>query len=154
MLDILYLTLSVCSISATIFYIYSKIVEEKKKSRSFCIEKYESYIVTLDYFCKKAYDLIYKGKIMIYSLEAMGLNDAQYQAVSKEFCSLVFRLLGHSLVNEFTDFFGDDKTLMINILEYFNTNYEDDKIKEQATENMMGKEIEVESEKPVLQANF
>jgi hypothetical protein len=147
MIDILYLTLSLCSISATIFYIYSKMLAEKKKSRSFCIEKYESYIVTLDYFCKKAYDLIYKDKIMIYSLEAMALNDAQYQAASKDFCNLVFKFLGPSLVNEFTDFFGNDKTLMVNILEYFNTNYENDKIKEQATENMMGKEIEVEPEK-------
>jgi hypothetical protein len=84
---------------------------------------------------------------MIYSLEAMALNNVQYQAVSKEFCSLVLRFLGTSLVSEFSDFFGDDKTLMINIMEYFNTNYENDKIKEQATENMMGKEIEVESEK-------
>lgn len=150
MLDILYLTLSICSVLATVFYIYSKLLLEKKRSRSFCIEKYESYIVTLDYFCKKAYDLIYKDKIMIYSLEAMALNNVQYQAVSKEFCSLVFKFLGPSLVSEFTDFFGDDKTLMINILEYFNTNYENDKIKEQATENMMGKEIEVESEKQVL----
>ena len=149
MLDILYLTLSICSVSATIFYIYSKLIAEKKKTRSFCIKEYESYIVTLDYFCKKAYDLIYKDKIMIYSLEAMALNDVQYQAISKEFCSLVLRLLGPSLVSEFTDFFGDDRTLMINILEYFNTNYEQDKIKEQATENMMGKEIEVEPGKAV-----
>jgi hypothetical protein len=146
MLDILYLTLSVCSISATIFYIYSKLIAEKKRTRSFCIEKYESYIVTLDYFCKKAYDLIYKDKVMIYALEATGLNSEQYQAVSKQFCSLVFKFLGPSLVSEFTDFFGDDKTLMVNILEYFNSNYENDKIKEQATENMMGKELEVESE--------
>lgn len=149
MVDILYLTLSLCSISATIFYIYFKLLAEKKRSRSFCIEKYESYIVTLDYFCKKAYDLVYKDKIMIYSLEAMAFNNVQYQAVSKEFCSLVFKFLGPSLISEFTDFFGDDKTLMVNILEYFNTNYENDKIKETATENMMGKEIEVESEKVI-----
>ena len=147
MLDILYLTLSVCSISATIFYIYFKMLAEKKKSRSFCIEKYESYIVALDYFCKKAYDLIYKDKIMIYSLEAMALNDVQYQAVSKEFCSLALRFLGPSLVSEFSDFFGDDKTLMLNIMEYFNVNYEGDKIKEEATSNMMEKEIDVGPEK-------
>jgi hypothetical protein len=147
MLNILYLTLSVCIILFTVSYIYFKTVAEKKKSGSFYIEKYESYIVTLDYFCKKAYDLIYKDKIMIYSLEAMALNNVQYNAVSKEFCSLVFRFLGPSLVSEFTDFFGNDKTLMINILEYFNTNYENDKIKEEATSSMMGKEIDVESEK-------
>lgn len=150
MLDILYLTLSLCSVSVTIFYIYSKVVGEKKKSRLFCIEKYELYIVSLDYFCKKAYNLVYKDRIMIYSLEAMALSDSQYQAVSKDFCSLVLRLLGPSLVSEFTDFFGDEKTLMMNILEYFNTNYENDKIKETATENMMGKEIEVEPEKQTM----
>jgi len=147
MLNVLYLTLSVCIILSTVSYIYFRAVAEKKKSRSFCIEKYESYIVSLDYFCKKAYDLIYKDKIMIYSLEAMALNNVQYNAVSKEFCSLVFRFLGPSLISEFIDFFGDDKTLMINILEYFNTNYENDKIKEEATSSMMGKEIDVESEK-------
>ena len=150
MLDILYLTLSLCSISATVFYIYSKLAADKKKSRSFCIEKYDSYIVTLDYFCKKAYDLVYKDKIMIYSLEAVGLSDSQYQTISKDFCTLVFKLLGPSLVSEFTDFFGNDKTLMFNILEFFNANYESDKIKEQATENMMGKEIEVGPEKQVV----
>jgi len=147
MLDILYLTLSICTISATIFYMYFKSLAEKKKNKSFYIEKYELYIVSLDYFCKKAYDLIYKDKIMIYSLEAMHLNDIQYAAVSKEFCSLVLKFLGPVLMEEFSEFFGDDKTLMFNIMEYFNTNYENDKIKETATESIMNKELEVESEK-------
>jgi len=106
MLDILYLTLSLCSVSAVIFYIYSKIVVEKKRARSFRIEKYESYIVSLDYFCKKAYDLVYKDKIMIYSLEAMALSDSQYQAVSKDFCRMdihVRRMDGRSCEIEHRD---------------------------------------------------
>jgi|GEM_PF-2519870 len=147
MINILYLALTLCSISLTGFYIYFKMFSEKKKHKLSYIEKYESYIVTLDYFSKKAYDLIYKDKIMIYSLEAMALNSEEYQAVSKQFCSLVLRFLGPSLISELSDFFGDDKTLLLNIMEYFNTNYENDKIRETSTQEMMDKELEVEPQK-------
>jgi len=144
MINILYLSLSLCCIFAVIFYAYFSLASQKKKELCFYIEKYESYVIILDYFCKKAYDLIYKDKIMIYSLEATGLNDMQYKVVSKDFCNLVLRFLGPNLITEFSGFFGNDQILMFNIMEYFNTNYEGDKIKEQATENMMGKEIEIE----------
>jgi hypothetical protein len=144
MLDMLYFVLSLCSIATVVSYIYFSLLFQKKNKRALYIEKYESYIIVLDYFCKKAYDLIYKEKIMIYSLEAMGLNDAQYKAVSVDFCTLVLRFLGTNLVSEFSDFFGNDQTLMFNIMEYFNTNYEGDKIKEQATGSMMDREIDVE----------
>lgn len=144
MVDFLYLVMSLCIITGTVSYIFFKAREMEKKSRTFSIEKSDSYLATLEYFSKKAYDMIYKDRIMIYSIEAMSINETEYKAVSKEFCSLVLKLLGPSLVKELSNFFGDDKTLMFNILELFSGYYENDKIKETATENLMGKEIEIE----------
>lgn len=144
MLNILYLVLSICIIVGTVSYIFFKAQDRDKKSRVFYIEKSDTYLATLEYFSKKAYDMIYKDRIMIYSMEAMSINEVEYQTVSKEFCSLVLKFLGPSLVKELSSFFGDDKTLIFNIFELFSTYYENDKIKETATENMMEKEIEVE----------
>lgn len=132
---------SVFIILALVWNLISKIRE--KKTRTFCIEKYESYLVIFEHFCKKAYDIIYKDRMLIYSIEAMAVDKIQYDAISKQFCSLALRLLGPNLVKEFSDFFGDDTTLIFNMMEFFNNQYENDKIKETATEDLMEKEVDI-----------
>jgi hypothetical protein len=101
------------------------------------IEKFESYIAILEYHMKKAYDIIYKDKILIYSLEAVKINDIEFNVVSKDFAVLVMKLIGDNLKEEFIELYGSEETFIFNLIEYFNSRFENDEIREKARENIM-----------------
>jgi len=101
------------------------------------IEKFESYIAILEYHMKKAYDIIYKDKILIYSLEAVKINDIEFNVVSKDFAVLVMKLIGDNLKEEFIELYGTEETFIFNLIEYFNSRFENDEIREKARENIM-----------------
>lgn len=93
------------------------------------IKNFESYMAVLEYHMVKAYDIIFKDQIMIYSIEATKLDDKHFEEVSKQFVTLVLKLLGPTLKSEFLYLYGDENTLLFNITEYFNRRYEDDEIR-------------------------
>jgi len=101
------------------------------------IEKFESYVAILEYHMKKAYDIIYKDKILIYSLEAVKINDIEFNVVSKDFAVLVMKLIGDNLKEEFIELYGSEETFIFNLIEYFNSRFENDEIREKARENIM-----------------
>lgn len=107
-----------------------------KKRTSQKIKLFENYIAVLEYHMKKAYDIVYKDKILIYSLEATKINDQEFDIVSKEFTLLVLKMIGPNLKDEFVELYGDEDTLIFNIIEYFNSNFENDEIREKARENI------------------
>ena len=124
-------------ISFTIAIIFVLTVNYLDKNRiSDKIKNFQIYIVMLEYHMKKAYDIVYKDKILIYSLEATKINDSEFNSVSKEFALLVLKMIGPNLKNEFVEFYGDEETLIFNLIEYFNTNFENDQIREKARENI------------------
>jgi hypothetical protein len=86
---------------------------------------------------KKAYDIIYKDKILIYSLEAVKINDIEFNIVSKDFAILVMKLIGDNLKEEFVELYGNEETFIFNLIEYFNNRFENDEIREKARENIM-----------------
>lgn len=95
---------------------------------------------------EKAYDIIHKDKILIYSLEATKLPDKDFNIYSKEFIRLVFKLLGPVLTSEFLKFFGDYDTFTFYLAEFFNSKYESDEIRKASMENLMQSDIEVPEE--------
>lgn len=101
------------------------------------VKNFESYIVVLEYHMKKAYDIIFKDQIMIYSLEAMKLDTKQFKEASKKFAKLVLKLVGPRLQKEFEYIYGDQETLLFNITEYFNTRFEEDEVRRCAQQRMM-----------------
>lgn len=94
----------------------------------------------LEYHMIKAYDIIYKDKILIFSLEATKMNDLEFNVVSKEFVLLVFKFLGPVLKEEYIEFYGNEETLIFNIIDYFNRRIENDEIREQAKQNLFNDE--------------
>lgn len=104
------------------------------------IETFPSYLSLLEYHMLKAYDIIYKDKILIYSLEGIKINDSDFNMISKSFVKLVLKLLGENLTNEFIELYGSEETLLINIIEYFNTKVENDEIRERAKDNIINEE--------------
>jgi hypothetical protein len=100
------------------------------------IKNFPEYMGVLNYHMEKAYDMIHKDRILIYSLEAQGLDDKNFNIASQDFVRLVIKLLGPMLYNELVFLYGDVDTFSFNVLEYFNTRYEDDEVRQTALDNL------------------
>jgi hypothetical protein len=100
------------------------------------VDIFDKYAIVLDYHMAKAYEIVFKDKIFIYSLEGMKIDDKDFNIVSKSFVILVLKLLGPSLKEEFVELYGDEDTLIFNIIEYFNTKFENDEIREKSRQNL------------------
>jgi hypothetical protein len=123
--------------------IYHLIIENlKQKKKIFHIEKFEQYMILLEFNMKKAYEIIHKDRIMIYSLEATTPSEFDFEAAMKDFIYLTLKFLGPALKQELIDFFGSEDTLMFNIAEYFNTCYENDEVRKNMTNKLMGEDEE------------
>ena len=113
---------------------------DKRKER--LILKFADYTAVLTFYMEKAYDIIHKDKILIYSLEATKLTDKDFNIYSKEFIRLVFKLLGPVLTGEFLKLYGDYDTFTFNLAEYFSGRYESDEIRKASMDNLMQSDIE------------
>jgi hypothetical protein len=123
---------------SVLFVGFLLILDTQDKNRiSKKINTFESYIAVLEYHMIKAYDIIYKDKILIYSLEAIKINDSEFNDISKNFVLLVFKLIGDNLKNEFIELYGTEETFIFNLVEYFNTKFENDEVREKAKENII-----------------
>lgn len=107
-----------------------------------CIKNFTDYIAVLQYHLERAYDLIHKDQILIYSLEGSRIKEEEINVVSENFVRLVIKLIGPTLYKEFLNLYGDDDTFIFNIIEYFNNRYEDDAIRRQAIDNITTSEEE------------
>lgn len=126
--------ISICIIISLII-IFVKTNNKKRISDK--VKSFDLYISVLEYHMKKAYEIVYKDKIFIYSLEGLKINDQEFNAASKEFVILVFKMIGQKLKEEFEELYGNEETLIFNLIEYFNSSFENDQIREQAKENIL-----------------
>ena len=141
-MDIFYYLCLVFFIILSFSYIRLKYLEHLSSRKQSFIKNFESYAVTLDYHMKKAFDIIYKEKILIYSIEATRLNQAEFNAVSRDFISLTLKFLGPSLAEEYEFLYGNKETLYFIIVEYFNNRYEQDEIYKTSTSDLMTQDTE------------
>lgn len=131
-----YITLGVCCL--VFFVVFLVLVDFKERSIiANKTEKFVTYATVLEYHMQKAYDIIYKDRMLIYSIEATKVSDKDFGIISKDFGYLVLKLLGPNLKSEFVELYGDEETLLFNIIEYFNTRNETDSIREKARENLL-----------------
>lgn len=107
----------------------------KRKHDRIC--SFDTYVAVLQYHMEKAYEIIYKDRILIYSLEATKLNEEEFQVVAKDFAVLVLNMLGPILLEELTFLYGNEETLYFNITEYFNTKFDDDEIRKTTQDNLI-----------------
>jgi len=106
------------------------------------INNFQTYASVLQFHLDKAYEIIYKDRILIYSLEATKFDEGEFKQTARDFGSLVLRLLGPTLVEELTLLYGNEETLLLNITEYFNTKFDDDEIRKTAQDSLMEQEIQ------------
>jgi len=104
------------------------------------VSNFESYVAVLEYHMEKAYTIVYKDKLLIYSVEGMKVNDIEFSAIVKGYALLVLKMLGPTLKEEFCFLYGNEETLLFNIIEFFHSKYESDEIQKSATDKMMNGE--------------
>jgi hypothetical protein len=108
--------------------------------RNSCIKNFVNYISVLDFHLSKAYNLIHKDQILTYSLDGARVKEEDIDKISEDFVRLTIKLIGPSLYREFVTLYGNDDTFIFNVIEYFNTRYEDDSIRKQALDNFTSEE--------------
>ena len=124
----------VLGISILVLLIYMRNLSYRKRLNY--VIRFKSYISVLNYYLEKAYDIIHKDKLLIYSLEATKPDEKMIQKHSKEFAILVMSMIGPMLLKEFKYLYGDESTFYFNLLEYFNNKFEDDEIRKTALDNL------------------
>jgi len=94
---------------------------------------------------EKAYDMIHKDRILVYSIEATRVPEEQINVVSRDFITLVEKMIGPRLRKEFIFLYGNYETFVFVLAEYFSTNYENDAIRRDSVGEMMESESQLET---------
>lgn len=139
----LYIFLFSCLI-ATIFiallFFFLQYIKIRDSRLGGCITNFESYMAVFIYHMERAYEIIYKEKILIYSLEGMRLSESEFQAASKDFATLVLKMIGPNVKESLADLYGDEETLLFNIMEYFSSKFENDEVYKSSLDNIINNE--------------
>ncbi|MBY9000060.1 MAG: hypothetical protein KGD64_04030 [Candidatus Heimdallarchaeota archaeon] len=106
------------------------------------IKNFDTYMAVLQYHMERAFEIVHKDQILIYSLEATGVPDDKFSEASSSFGNLVIKMMGPMLYDEFRYLYGGDDALLFNVIEYFNTKYETDEIRAAALDNLTTDEEE------------
>jgi len=138
MLNSILLVICLVILGSGVLYILKRSYDDLKRER--IVKNFVAYSTVLDYHLERAYELVHKDKILIYSLEATTLPDKEFNEYSKVFLRLAQKIMGPSLLKEFEFFYGDYDTLVFNMVEYFNTKYENDEIRKNSMSNLMEEE--------------
>lgn len=118
----------------------------RNKRKQFMIVNFSNYLVALEYSQEKAYDIIHKDRILIYSAEGVKIDDKDFKIISQDYAKLAFQLMGDVVKDEMIELYGLD-SLTLNMIEYFNTRYEDDEIRKESVESMMNKDSLIDEDK-------
>jgi len=110
------------------------------------IKNFPSYAAALGYHLEKAYEIIHKDKMLIYSLEGTRVPDEHFAVYTKDFITLVLKLMGKKMEKEFSYVYGDLQTLIFNITEFFTTKYEEDEIRRDSFTAMIEEGIDIGEE--------
>lgn len=124
----------ICIIIYLIYILYNKFIIVKQ------IKSFSNYITVLEYYINRAYEIIHKDRILIYSLEGMHIKENEFSTISQDFIKLVIKLVGPNLYKEFKSLYGNEETFIFNLIEFFNTRYEEDEIRKQSLDNITNQE--------------
>jgi hypothetical protein len=129
--------------AAIFIYSFRAVLDFKHSKR--IIINFADYTSVHQFYMEKAYDMIHKDRILVYSLESTRIPEEQINVVTKDFISLVEKLIGPRLRKEFIYLYGNYETFAFVMVEYFSTNYENDAIRRDSVSEMMESESQLET---------
>lgn len=135
--------IGVLAIVGCSIYFFNSILKYLKHQR--IISNFADYTSVLQFYMDKAYDMVHKDRILVYSLEATRVPEKEINAVSKDFINLTEKMLGPRLREELIFLYGNYETFAFCMLEYFSTRYEQDEIRKSAVGEMMESESQLET---------
>lgn len=140
-----YLIISGIIVLIAMFFVTIAVVlkHQNTEKRKTMIDHFDIYVGILQFHMEKAYEIIHKDQILIYSLEATGIPDDKFKYASESFGKLTIKMMGPMIYDELQYLYGGDEALLFNIIEFFNTKYETDEIRSTAIENLTLDEEEI-----------
>jgi hypothetical protein len=101
------------------FYKYKQIV---------IIQKYtsENILKLLEMFMDKSYETIYDTDLIHYILNSNKPNREEQETLERNYIKTCFLYMGKHNKRIFLDFFGDEETLIINIIRHMRKKYNED----------------------------
>ena len=121
-----------------IFSFINKIFKSIKKFKY--VQNFTLYQKVLIYHMDRAYAIIYKDRLLIWSVEATKVSEPDFAKITKDYVELVIKMLGPMLYKEMMYLYGNDDTLLFTVVEYFNDKYENDEIRDASIENLQQEE--------------
>ena len=113
----------------------------KNKNQLDSIINFASYLAILSYYMEKSYDIIHKSDVLVYSIDGLRLTEEDEEKAVKEYTKLVLKFLGSTMKDELVNnIYGDEETLIFNIVEYFTDRYANDEIRESSMNSVMNNE--------------
>jgi hypothetical protein len=70
----------------------------------------------------------------------MKLDETQFKVISKDFGNLVLKMIGPGMKKTFVNMYGSEESFLFNIMEYFNTKFENDEIYKTTTDGFINNE--------------
>lgn len=98
-----------------------------KKTLSY-ITEFEKYQIALRYHMDQAYQMVYRGGVLGYSLEGISLSDELFETYSKDFVKLTMKLIGKRVGDELISMYGTYEELASNIIIFFSNRLVEDTI--------------------------
>jgi len=100
-----------------LFFVYRSIRESI--SNYIIVNKHQSYVELYEWFLEKAYDIVYRTHVMVYSSEGLNPSAADIESAKRNFVKLTREMMGSTIEQELIQFFGSEQTLTENTILYF-----------------------------------
>jgi len=107
----------------------------KENSKVKIMKDFDLYSKILNNNMSESYEIIYKEKILLYSVEGRNLSDEEVPKIRNEFVKLVIKLNGKSIQKKLKIIYGDDHTLFLKISNFFDLMLDNDEIRKINVEN-------------------
>ena len=109
-------------ILTSIIYIFHKI------EKISIIKKYkDTDIITLfEYFLNKSYETLYEDDLITYMTNGVQPMSQERETLERNYIKSSLMYMGKKNVNLFRDFFGDNETLIINIIRFMRKKLNED----------------------------
>lgn len=125
----------------TLLFLILQYIKIRKADLLNSVTNFTFYVALLSYHMDRAYEIIYKEKIMIYSIEGLKLDGKQFEEASRAFVILVMKMIGQNVKDSLMTLYGNEETVIFNLLEYFNNKFEHDEIYKASMDNIMSEDL-------------